>query len=240
MATNDGSAESQDDRGRLLERLLEDGKLIWEWSKGNVDLSESTLAEICKRELEYRALRVQDEDNKAFVELVKENLDTWRASLRIEDPRHVGKEYVKDLRGIFNLYRNSRDCYFENENQEVTWSLFITELQRTIRMIGQAYGIRGSELVNADTSIYRNAWEDLLAAVTVKDPLPQWSAYRTPAAWRGLLERAGKANSERKWSDLRKKNSDQMDGDTKSVRITRALAIQWGLNLPEFAERTSS
>lgn len=67
---------------------------------------------------------------------------------------------------------------------------------------------------------------------------PQWSAYRTPAEWRVLLGKAGKANSERTWTDLRKNNSDQMEGDSKSVRITRALAHQWGLKLPEFTEGT--
>jgi hypothetical protein len=180
----------------------------------------------------------QDEDNKATVKYILENVDKWRANLRIEDPCQVGKEYIKDLRRRSNFYWNSIDCSFENENDRDVWHLFNMELRRTIRMIGQAYGIRGSELVNADASIQYNAWEDLLAAVTVKGSLPQWSAYRTPTEWRALLGRAGRANSERKWSDLRKKNSDQMDGDTKSVRITRALADQWGLKLPEFTEGT--
>lgn len=67
---------------------------------------------------------------------------------------------------------------------------------------------------------------------------PVWSYFRPPKVWRPLLVKAGKACSERKWSDLRKNNSDQMEGDSKSVRITRALAHQWGLKLPEFTEGT--
>ena len=67
---------------------------------------------------------------------------------------------------------------------------------------------------------------------------PEWSKFRTPIEWRALLEQAGKANAERTWTDLRKKNSDQMEGDTRSVRITRSLANQWGLKLPEFTEGT--
>jgi hypothetical protein len=67
---------------------------------------------------------------------------------------------------------------------------------------------------------------------------PEWSDFRPPKVWRPLLVKAGKACSERKWSDLRKDNSDQMEGDKRSVRITRSLANQWGLKLPEFTEGT--
>ena len=69
---------------------------------------------------------------------------------------------------------------------------------------------------------------------------PEWSNFRLPKDWRALLEKAGKSNSERTWSTLRNKHASQMNGDTKSVRITRALAVQWGLKLPEFNEGTSN
>ena len=67
---------------------------------------------------------------------------------------------------------------------------------------------------------------------------PQWSAFRTPQEWRTLLGKAGKASSESTWRTYRNKYSHQMNGDKKSVRITRSLANQWGLKLPEFTEGT--
>ncbi len=65
-----------------------------------------------------------------------------------------------------------------------------------------------------------------------------WSSPRSPQAWRKLLDAADQPSSERHWRNLRTKHDTEMesvDGNKKSVRITRQLAECWGLTLPEFA-----
>ncbi len=180
----------------------------------------------------------QGEDGQSVVNYILEHVDEWRADLLIEDPHKVGKECVKKLRIMVRLRWNSMEHVLSDQSVGDALFLFFLEVNRVVRMIGQAHGIRGAELVNADASIRYNAWEDLLAAVTAKDSLPQWSAFRTPQEWRTLLGKAGKASSESTWRTYRKTYSHQMNGDNKSVRVTRALADQWGLKLPEFTEGT--
>jgi hypothetical protein len=67
---------------------------------------------------------------------------------------------------------------------------------------------------------------------------PEWSKFRAPQEWRRLLGEAGISNSETTWRNHRKKYASQINGDTQNVRITRELANQWGLKLPEFTEGT--
>ena len=66
-----------------------------------------------------------------------------------------------------------------------------------------------------------------------------WSDFRTPTQWRHHLKQAGQANSESAWQAYRKQRAHDIDGSAKSCRISRTLAQEWGLLLPEFSELTS-
>jgi len=220
----------------------EDGRLFQDWLHGKVaaDDDQAVLEYIIMRAREKEDRKAQDEDCKAAVEFILENLDEWRADLRIEDPYNVSKEHATKLQRVVRVYYNSIRCFPRGCATGDTLFMFFMDAKRVVRMIGQAYGIRGAELVNADASIRYNAWEDLLAAVTIKESLPQWSRHRTPKQWCMLLKEAGQAYSDSTWRNLRKEHADQMDGSKKSVRISRALADKWGLKLPEFTEGTSN
>ena len=66
--------------------------------------------------------------------------------------------------------------------------------------------------------------------------------YRTPTEWRELRKEAGLSSSERTWTKIRKKNAAEIQCETGNrggpVRLTRRLAENWGLNLPEFKQKS--
>lgn len=66
-----------------------------------------------------------------------------------------------------------------------------------------------------------------------------WSDFRSPTQWRHHLKQAGQANSESAWQAYRRQRANDIDGSAKSCRISRTLAQEWGLLLPEFSEVTS-
>jgi hypothetical protein len=66
----------------------------------------------------------------------------------------------------------------------------------------------------------------------------EWSDYRRPQEWRELRKNVHLSDSARTWTDLRKKHTDDMQGEShnknKAIRIRRSLIISWGIKLPEF------
>jgi len=79
--------------------------------------------------------------------------------------------------------------------------------------------------------------QDRSAAFTAADsrqPVVEWSNPRSPQQWRLLLKNAGQPHSERGWPVRRRKAGNAITGEPKNCRITRELAAEWGLRLPEF------
>ena len=79
--------------------------------------------------------------------------------------------------------------------------------------------------------------QDRSAAFTAADsrqPVVEWSKPRSPQQWRLLLKNAGQPHSERGWPVRRHKAGNAITGEPKNCRITRELAAEWGLRLPEF------
>jgi len=73
------------------------------------------------------------------------------------------------------------------------------------------------------------------AAFTAADSRQvEWSKPRGPKEWQSLLRNAGQPCSERTWTNRRKEMGDSIRGKRKNCRITRELAAEWGLRLPEF------
>ena len=66
----------------------------------------------------------------------------------------------------------------------------------------------------------------------------EFSEYRPPKEWRALLADAKRPNSETTWRNLRGRHPDEIEGEPgkgeNSVRVSRRLASQWDLKLPEF------
>ena len=77
--------------------------------------------------------------------------------------------------------------------------------------------------------------QDRSAAFTAADSRQmEWSKPRGPKEWQSLLRNAGQPCSERTWTNRRKEMGDSIRGERKNCRITRELAAEWGLCLPEF------
>lgn len=134
----------------------------------------------------------------------------------------------------------------------------VAELSRTlkpkIRQAAAALGFNAADqaaLFAVDYSTHANAWEALQAAaanraaavavesaavesLTVAAPAVEWSNPRTPAQWRQLRSEKDSPDGETWWKAQRKADPQAFSGSTKSVRITRAKAFEWGLELPEF------
>jgi len=73
------------------------------------------------------------------------------------------------------------------------------------------------------------------AAAAAAAPAPaQWSNPRSPAAWRRMRGELNLASGETWWQEQRRADPQAFRGNTKTVRITRAKAEEWGLDLPEF------
>lgn len=77
------------------------------------------------------------------------------------------------------------------------------------------------------------------SAVKGESNVLTWSDFRSPTQWRHHLKQAGQANSESAWRAHRKQRAHDIDGSAKSCRISRTLAQEWGLLLPEFSELTN-
>jgi hypothetical protein len=134
----------------------------------------------------------------------------------------------------------------------------VAELSRTlkpkIRQAADALGFSAADqaaLFAVDYSTHANAWEALQAAAanraaavavesaavesqTVAAPAVEWSNPRTPAQWRQLRSEKEMPDSETWWKKQRKNDRPAFHGNTKLVRITRAKALEWGLELEEF------
>ena len=97
---------------------------------------------------------------------------------------------------------------------------------------------RPAEAQTADSSpVAIAAPQDRSAAFTAADsrqPVVEWSKPRSPQQWRLLLKNVGQPHSERGWPVRRRKAGNAITGEPKNCRITRELAAEWGLRLPEF------
>jgi hypothetical protein len=96
---------------------------------------------------------------------------------------------------------------------------------------------RPAEAQTADSSPATIAApQDRSAAFTAADSRQpvEWSKPRGPKEWQSLLKNAGQPCSERTWTNRRKEMGDSIRGERKNCRITRELAAEWGLRLPEF------
>jgi hypothetical protein len=98
--------------------------------------------------------------------------------------------------------------------------------------------VRPAEVQTADSSpVAIAAPQDRSAAFTAagrRQPVVEWSNPRSPQQWRLLLKNAGQPHSERGWPVRRRKAGNAITGEPKNCRITRELAAEWGLRLPEF------
>lgn len=103
----------------------------------------------------------------------------------------------------------------------------------------QSCASRTHETTSSDSS---HSASDSTAKEALQDTTPM-TDYRTPTEWRKLREEAGLSSSERTWTKIRKNNAAEIHCESGNrggpVRLTRRLAENWGLNLPEFKQKSA-
>ena len=151
-------------------------------------------------------------------------------------------------------------CFFSDDIQDAITRLYY-DFEPVIHAIAARFKWQPDQAANlfrkAGSERYILAWSALIAAAEVQtaDSSPatiaapqdrsaaftaadsrqmEWSKPRGPKEWQSLLRNAGQPCSERTWTNRRKEMGDSIRGERKNCRITRELAAEWGLCLPEF------
>lgn len=153
-------------------------------------------------------------------------------------------------------------CFFSDDIQDAITRLYY-DFEPVIHAIAARFKWQPDQAANlfrkAGSERYILAWSALIAAAesqtadsspatiaapqhgpaafTAADsrqPVVEWSKPRSPQQWRLLLKNAGQPHSERGWPVRRRKAGNAITGEPKNCRITRELAAEWGLRLPEF------
>jgi len=131
------------------------------------------------------------------------------------------------------VFTSPEDAQRISEGNSRAVGLF-RRLQRSLREFSDAVSFK--ELLNDPRNDSPRG-----GAKTGSDPV-EFSSYRQPTVWRNLRKQSGLADSTGTWTALRRYPTlkehfrGEPGRESKSVAISRWLADQWHLELPEFTQ----